>query len=451
MPEPVKTAARWRDYCAKMGLGNPYLVAVQGYGFRDPREVGFDAALEFPPHNHRFHEINAALNIVNPSYQGRIHSYYEAIQNFGQSNTHPYEVFRGLFPNWDNEARKPGKGVSFAFSSPRAYQYWLERLCRQTIEQQPDPQKRILFINAWNEWAEGAYLEPDRRYGYAYLEATTNALNSLAGNQMGHRTSLFDRPLQKKHETAVFIHLYYPDLWMELQSYLANLKGDFDLFVSIPELVEMDTRQILDFHQDTYLYQCDNRGRDIAPFLGMLRNTEPCGYRIALKLHTKRSRHIDNGDEWRTDLYRKLLGSPELVSRIKGMIARGRSNPIGFIVADGHTLSSEPYLAANKANIERLSRMANIPYFGEEFHFFAGSMFWFSPASLLPLTLLSLQNVDFEPEMGQLDGTLAHAIERFVGLLAERMGIPVYETDGENLKKFASGERTIYRFAPKKK
>ena len=133
------------------------------------------------------------------------------------------------------------------------------------------------------------------------------------------------------------------------------------------------------------------------------------------------------------------------------MIARGRSNPIGFIVADGHTLSSEPYLAANKANIERLSRMANIPYFGEEFHFFAGSMFWFSPASLLPLTLLSLQNVDFEPEMGQLDGTLAHAIERFVGLLAERMGIPVYETDGENLKKFASGERTIYRFAPKKK
>ena len=58
-----------------------------------------------------------------------------------------------------------------AFSTPERYRRWLDRACSRAVAD-PDPETHLVFINAWNEWGEGAYLEPDLRYGYAYIEAT---------------------------------------------------------------------------------------------------------------------------------------------------------------------------------------------------------------------------------------------------------------------------------------
>jgi hypothetical protein len=66
-------------------------------------------------------------------------------------------------------------------SSPEAYEVWLAGIVEQTRAHYRDDQ-RIVFINAWNEWAEGCHLEPDRRYAYKYLEATRRALaTAVAG------------------------------------------------------------------------------------------------------------------------------------------------------------------------------------------------------------------------------------------------------------------------------
>jgi lipopolysaccharide biosynthesis protein len=90
-----------------------------------------------------------------------------------------YKVFKTIFPSWDNEARKPEKGNSFAFSTPTLYKDWLLRTAEITL-QDPDPEKRLIFINAWNEWGEGAHLEPDRKFGYGYLQATLDAMKEIA-------------------------------------------------------------------------------------------------------------------------------------------------------------------------------------------------------------------------------------------------------------------------------
>jgi O-antigen biosynthesis protein len=180
LPDPVATARRWRQHFARAGLGNPFLVMAQCFGDEDPRFFGFDAAVEFPPHKLSSHapRLNAKVEIFDPAYDGTIHDYDYIMERAAAQKTVPYRLFPGVTPAWDNEARKPGRGVTFAGSTPTKYGVWLEQACRRAVNELR-PAERFVFINAWNEWAEGAYLEPDRHFGYAYLHETAKALGDL--------------------------------------------------------------------------------------------------------------------------------------------------------------------------------------------------------------------------------------------------------------------------------
>jgi hypothetical protein len=181
LPDVQQTVHLWRDYCEKRGLGSPYLVAAQTFNFADPREVGFDAAVEFPPHTTLpLKHLNHTLQILNPHYRGNVFSYPDFVDQSSLEVNLPYKVYKTVFPSWDNEARKPGRAITFAGSTPAEYQRWLARACEITLTRESDPDKRLVFINAWNEWGEGAYLEPDRRYGYAYLQATALGLQEIS-------------------------------------------------------------------------------------------------------------------------------------------------------------------------------------------------------------------------------------------------------------------------------
>ncbi len=76
---------------------------------------------------------------------------------------------------WDNTPRLPANGHVFVNAHPANYQRWLTAVVAQTVQRNL-PGERLVFINAWNEWAEGSHLEPDEAYGHAYLEATRRAL-----------------------------------------------------------------------------------------------------------------------------------------------------------------------------------------------------------------------------------------------------------------------------------
>jgi glycosyltransferase involved in cell wall biosynthesis/ubiquinone/menaquinone biosynthesis C-methylase UbiE len=180
LPDSLATLARWRDYCLQAGVGNPYVVGAQTFGTTDPRPFGLDAAVEFPPHNLKLNApvLNSQLDIINPQYQGEVYDYAYMIEAARKVVASEYTLFRGLFPSWDNEPRRPGGGHTFMNSSPDLYQEWLSYACAFAA-QNPDPDKRIVFINAWNEWGEGCHLEPDRRFGYAYLQATADVLRGF--------------------------------------------------------------------------------------------------------------------------------------------------------------------------------------------------------------------------------------------------------------------------------
>lgn len=170
----------WRKCSVEKGLGDPFILAAQTFGYCDPRNDGFDGAVEFPPHNgEAIPEISASLDFYNPEYSGKVFRYVDFVDSsIRRIKVEPYLRLNTVFPSWDNEPRRPGKGMTFAESSPTIYGRWLESVSRFAINNLPT-EERIVFINAWNEWGEGAYLEPDRRFGYAYLQATYEILQKL--------------------------------------------------------------------------------------------------------------------------------------------------------------------------------------------------------------------------------------------------------------------------------
>jgi glycosyltransferase involved in cell wall biosynthesis len=179
LTSPAETAARWRSWCRENGIGEIFLAYVQSFDLGDPAEYGFDAAIEFPPNSMKCPRYSGDLTLLNPSFRGIVYDWQFLRRRSDSYSTPYYKLFRGVCPSWDNEARRPGRGGVMIGSSPEEYRAWLKNAIRDTSTRFEEPSERLVFVNAWNEWAEGAYLEPDHRYGYAYLQATRDALEDV--------------------------------------------------------------------------------------------------------------------------------------------------------------------------------------------------------------------------------------------------------------------------------
>ena len=90
----------------------------------------------------------------------------------------PYPMYRCTMLGWDNSCRRATGYSVWQYFSLQSYHFWLRRAIEYTRKHFIE-QERFVFINAWNEWAEGTYLEPDERYGYASINTTTRALCNL--------------------------------------------------------------------------------------------------------------------------------------------------------------------------------------------------------------------------------------------------------------------------------
>ncbi|PHN06443.1 glycoside hydrolase family 99-like domain-containing protein [Flavilitoribacter nigricans] len=220
IPDIKKTAATWRMNLIEAGIGNPILCAAQAFGLHDPEEVGFDVVVEFPPHKLAFDKKNRRdeYYIYDENYQGVIINYEDIVAASMSETTHPYPLFRGLFPSWDNEARKKGKGATYHGSSPEQFEQWLQFVSEYALAN-PVQDNSLVFINAWNEWAEGAYLEPDQYFGYQYL----------------HRVqSVSERFNFRKHKVIVVSHdAHLHGAQLNVLAKAKTLKRQFGLEITI--------------------------------------------------------------------------------------------------------------------------------------------------------------------------------------------------------------------------
>jgi len=176
LPSAKETSQRWRNWCRKNGIGDIYLAYTQSFEAVDPSRYGFDAAIEFPPNNSAPPDITDSVTKLSKGFSCTVYDWRELVKRSESYKQPNYKLFRGVCPAWDNTPRRKNHGTIFLNNSPWLYQRWLENAIHDTEHRYAKLDERLVFINAWNEWAEGAYLEPDNRYGYAWLQATRNAL-----------------------------------------------------------------------------------------------------------------------------------------------------------------------------------------------------------------------------------------------------------------------------------
>lgn len=419
LPDPNATARRWRDWCSENGIGEIHLAYVQSFERPDPREIGFDAAVEFPPNMSNPKQISADQWLINPDFRGDVRDWRELATQVAQRALPDYPLYPGVNPGWDNEARRSGNGRIYLHASPRGYRDWLRRTIHERLAD-VSSHNRFIFINAWNEWAEGAVLEPDARLGHAWLEAT--------------RTALCPQPPPSPIRPCAVIHAWYPEILGEILEALQATKLTWRLLVTTDPSHELEVQSICSkFGAEAEIHVFPNHGRDILPFLHVANDLLEQGEQLILKLHTKRSIHREDGGQWRKELTERLI-APERASAI---LRSFQSEPaLGLVAPEGHVHPLSFYWGANKNKV--LSLLAQFGLRAPEVDvdtFVSGSMFWVRTEALRPILDTHLAASMFESEQGQVDGTLAHAIERTFSLAvrdagyrqttaAELLGIP---------------------------
>lgn len=173
LSDPGRSVEVWRNYCRENSIGEIHLCAALTHGNENYEQFGFDSGVEFPPHNISCENIAGRIAFDQP-FMGGVYPYEDIATAYLSKNYQGRRVFRGCFPSWDNTARRGGRSVIVLGGTPENYEAWLHRCIEKSLQDNPEGSNPV-FLNAWNEWAEGCHLEPDRINGRRFLEVTLRA------------------------------------------------------------------------------------------------------------------------------------------------------------------------------------------------------------------------------------------------------------------------------------
>lgn len=414
---------QWRRLAKKEGLKGLHLVATNSFGFTNYKELGFDAIVEFPPHGVAAGNINAKLEFYNGEFSGNVYDYQEVV-NFSldrlemQKNE---QASAGYYPTvmteWDNSARKPGKGNVFFGATPAKFHGWLSG-CYEWSKQVHPKESRFVFVNAWNEWAEGTYLEPDKKYGYAYLNAVRSAINEAHEGNSALQKLAQKTHYPKKSDTVVVAHVFYEDLVDEISDHIQNARKEIslDVAISIPKTFsESAAKKLVKRLKPVALIVSENRGRDVWPFIQTIDAIKDFDYKYGLKIHSKKSTHLKDGVKWRKSIYQGLLGKEYLQTALNKLDNVG----VGIVSPDVLLYKLEgDTVRDNIIPLKSLERIYNCPL-SDSVPFVAGTMFWFNFPMITKILNRDVNKDLFGPELGAIDGTVAHSFERFIPSIAD--------------------------------
>jgi lipopolysaccharide biosynthesis protein len=185
IPKAREVVAFWRERAAAAGLPGLYLVGVSHRDERwDPRPRGLDASVmqSLPKRDgripRRYLSTKLKLALQGNKHELTIWDYEEFLPSLLRQNNVDWDDYPVALPGWDNTPRSGMRELVFHDSTPELFRKHLREAIARVLNR--PPQRRIVFLKAWNEWAEGNYVEPDQCWGHAYLEAIRSELQDAA-------------------------------------------------------------------------------------------------------------------------------------------------------------------------------------------------------------------------------------------------------------------------------
>lgn len=446
LPNASEVLSLWRKTAQELGIGEIQIWSCVTNTNAESAGVAslIDAEYEFPPRGkgHVSYSKHTQDNAILWDYPSLV----EDAKNYTVCSQHP--VYRGTMLSWDNSARKQKEYHCWLGYTPELFYQWNRTVVTYTRKHFP-ADKRFIFVNAWNEWGEGTYLEPDQKYGYAAINALSKAIfdlpydeesSMIIGNGF-HKEKGWNKQLDSSTNIAVQLHLFYLDLIPEFLSVFSNIQHPFDLYVSTDSEYKAEYFRRA-FGENHSLHHCvrnlhvevlGNQGRDVIPFLKQMQPVFN-QYKYICHVHTKKSKHNSIGNQWRKYLLNHLMGSEAVVDDILYMFES--DSTVGMIYPK--TFSEvEPFMewGSNRKIVDNLASNIGITIQPEKVNgkdriiFPAGDMFWARTEAVRQILGYSFREEDIPDEKGQIDGTIMHAVERIWSYTAAFNGYRTVQTN----------------------
>ncbi len=256
-------------------------------------------------------------------------------------------------------------------------------------------------------------------------------------------------PVQEtQSDLAVVVHVFHYELWEEIAAALGQIPQSFDLYCTVIRREGFDSL-VADIHAcfpNAQVLCFPNHGRDIFPFVHLVNSGIFSNYAAVCKLHTKMSLHLEDGDRWRSELIQGILPSR---GQVRWLLDAFLADPeIGAVVSDSNLMEHPHLWGPNRPRVTDELRRLGISADRFKLSFPGGSMYWIKYEALRLLQSMNFCAEDFEREEGQLDGTLAHAIERIMGFLVQHAGQRVCRvsellTETESKRRHQSSQTTF--------
>lgn len=428
IPDFAEVCCKWRETARRIGIGEIVIWSKTEIGNPTYQNTSFvDGEFDFAPHgfylpNDKVTGISNASYVVN--YSKLVHNLWDTYMNHYPLKPFSYSVTMG----WDNSARRKDQFKIYYHYSLESFYLWLTMAVKKM--EYNDFQNVFLLVNAWNEWGEGTYLEPDEKYGYANINTLSKAICKIPfkANFKILNACRAQESIQAK--IAVQAHVFYTDLFEDMLKQLLVIPYSYDLYITTDTAEKKNVLiKILEkYSVQNYTIQIVfNIGRDIFPMLVQMKDCFE-QYDYLLHIHTKRTFTQDYGDEWRNYLWKNLLGSSTNVKNIFYEFEANKDIGIIYPIVYHKVFNQlvNPWGSIGLSNQKNLLSLCDKLYISrdklqENITFPVGSMFWVRTSAIRDLFSIC-ESLEFSAECGQVDGTMAHSIERIFDLLVEKNG-----------------------------
>ena len=406
IPNLEKIISQWREESINLGIGEIFiLVTLNNNTYEEFKKIGlFNGVYEFSPRDSFNCKIKYSKNLLYTA------TLYKNINFINATDDFP--LFRGSMLEFDNSPRIKSYPNIFENYSPEQFYLINKNIIKWTREHY-NINKRFIFINAWNEWGEGTYLEPDEKYGYASINSLSKALFDKDYKNIDFNFKYFNI----KSFIAIQAHISYDELINEIIDKINNIPVKFDLFISTDSLIKKNNIQnyIKKYSKANNIdIKIIEKRRDVFPFLIQMKDVIN-NYKYLCHIYTKKTIYTNIGNEWRNYLLENLLGNEKIISEILSDFENNEK--LGFIFPENY------YKVLFQFDIKFINRNNKliIVYFlkkyfhklriGRNLDFPAGNMFWARVNAIHQIFNEKYEN-NLYLEIGQRYWTITNAIER---------------------------------------